>query len=373
MPKTDLHCHLGGSIRITTLIEFARKFNIKLPSYKPEILKKHILCKEDKEKCLNNYLLPFRICESIFRRAEVFQRVAYEVCEDAAQENVKLFELRFAPTNYTTQRLKLNSIIKATLDGLNRAARDFNMHTGLIICGIRNDMEATRKAAELAVNFKRDGVVGFDLAGPEVGYRPKLFQDAFEPVHRNFIPVTIHAGEEDTVASIAEAIIYLNARRIGHGIAMRESFDLLSFVNRTRIGIEVCPTSNIDTGSVKSYQTHPIRNYFNSDLRISINTDNRLVSDTTVTKEYMRLIEELGFTKEEILKIARYGIKSAFMNVYSRNNFLIEFDRFAKKQGVIISRHYHKDNRMLRMIKSRVGTNGMLQAKEKMNKFNSFL
>ena len=328
MPKTDLHCHLGGSIRLKTLLELGDKYGIKLPSYKEEELKKFVIFKDRPVKSLSSYLDGIKICESVFVKAESFSRVAYELCQDAAEENVKIMEVRFAPTNYESEELQLNEIVEATLDGLTRAARDFKILNGLIICGIKTDMDATRKAAEIAINYQDQGVVGFDMAGKEKGYRPKQFRDLITPVLYNFLPVTIHAGEDDSVASVAEALIYLNARRIGHGITIRESSKLLNYINKSRIGIEICMTSNVDTGAVHSYQTHPIRSYFKRDLRLSINTDNRLCSDTNITKEYMHLLDHTGFTRPDIFRLAKDGIKSAFLDTKTMKTILKDFDEY---------------------------------------------
>jgi len=338
MPKTDLHCHLGGSIRLNTLIELADKYGIELkdkdgariPVNDVNKLKENLVCKNKSNKSLEKYLNSITICESVFKKAEAFQRVAYEVCEDAHKENVKIFELRFGPTRYESESLRLYEIVEATLDGLEKASKDFNMHAGLIICGIRTDEKATKKAAEIAVNYQEKGIVGFDLAGKEEGYRPKQFREIIKPVLNNFLPVTIHAGEEDTVGSIAEALIELNARRIGHGTSLRESTKLMEYMDEARIGIEICMTSNVDSGCVAAYETHPVRSYFQRNLRISINTDNRTISDTTVTNEYLMLMSKLGLKQEDIYKLGRHGIKSAFLDSRETKKSLDEFDAYKK-------------------------------------------
>ncbi len=330
MPKTELHCHMGGAMRLDTVLELADRYGVRLPARDDKELRKQVVFKNRKERSLPAYLEGISICESVMVKAEAFQRVMYEICEDASKENVKVLELRFGPTNYD-KRSKLHEVVEAALDGLKRAAEDFHMYTGLIICGIRTDKEATRRAAEIAVNYMDDGVVGFDLAGKEAGNRPRQFIDVIQPVLHNFLPVTIHAGEDDTVGSIAEAIVYLNARRIGHGVSIRESTKLFNYVNKTRLGIEICPTSNVDTGSVCSYATHPVRSYFKRDLRLSINTDNPTISDTSITKEYAHLIESLGFTQHEVFKLAKNGIKSAFLDSRTTKLLLEEFDEFTRR------------------------------------------
>jgi adenosine deaminase len=334
MPKTDLHCHLGGSMRIETILELADKHGITLPSADEDELKKSIVFKDRAVKSLASYLDCIKTCESVLVSPDAFRKAAYEVCEDAHNENVKVFELRFGPTNYRRENLKLYEIVEATLDGIKTAARDFSMQTGLIICGIRTDMDATRLAAEIAINYQDAGVVGFDLAGKENGHPPSDFKEILLPVLMNFMPVTIHAGEDGGVRYVAEALAFLNAQRIGHGVSIRESPRVMEYMNETRKGIEICLTSNIDTGSVASFETHPIRPYLQKDLRISINTDNRTISDTDVTHEYMTLMRELSFSQQEVYLIAQRGIKSAFLDNREKQRLLTGFDSFVEKYPV---------------------------------------
>lgn len=326
MPKAELHCHLGGSMRLETILDLAEENQVKIPARNTEELRKLVVFKDKENKSLQEYLVGIKICESVLKKPEDFKRAAYEICEDASKETVKVMELRFGPTNYVSEKLKLHEIVEGTLEGLKEASNKFNMYTGLIICGMKTSLQETKKAAQIAINYQDNGVIGFDLAGPENGYRPKLFEGVIMPVLKNFLPVTIHAGEEDTVASIAEALIYLNAKRIGHGVSLRESPRIIKYFDSTRIGLEVCPTSNIDTGSVSDISVHPIRDYFNRGLRVCVNTDNRTISDTNLTNEYNLLINELGFTKPEILTLAKNGFKAAFMNNIDRRKVLNAFD-----------------------------------------------
>ncbi|MFH0797888.1 MAG: adenosine deaminase, partial [Candidatus Woesearchaeota archaeon] len=240
MPKTDLHCHLGGSVRLDTVLELASNYGIQLPATDRDKLRSEIVYKDKQDKSLASYIKGIKVCESVLIRPEAFQRAAYEICEDAHTENVRVLELRFAPTNYVHDSLRLHDVVESTLDGLRKGAKKFNMLTGLIICGIKSDMKSVREAAEVAVNYQDYGVVGFDLAGREKGYPPKMYREVIMPVLHNFLPVTIHAGEEDTVSSIAEAIIHLNARRIGHAVTLRESTKLVEYANKTRLGLEIC-------------------------------------------------------------------------------------------------------------------------------------
>jgi adenosine deaminase len=326
MPKAELHCHLGGSMRLSTILDLADSNGIRLAARDEKELRHLVVYKERQDKSLAAYLDCIAICESVLVNQEAFSRAAYEVCEDNHAENVKLLELRFGPTNYVSETLRSHEIMEAVIDGLRRGARDFDMYTGLIICGIRTDPEATRKAAQIAVNFQRQGVVGFDLAGMEHGYRPSTLAEYIKPVFRNFLPVTCHAGEDDTVASIADALIYLNAQRIGHGVSLRESPKILDYMDQTRIALEICPTSNEDTGVVADLETHPLPHYYHEGLRIAICTDNRTISDTNLTNEYARIIHQFNIKRDDILKIVKGSFKAAFINSRDKKKLLDHFD-----------------------------------------------
>jgi adenosine deaminase len=350
MPKSDLHCHMGGSMSPALVLELGQKYGVKLPAddlegITNELVFRRKVAKKGMEKSLANYIDCIKIAESVLVRPEAFEKAAYEICKDANSEGVNIFELRFGPTNYE-KHVKIYEAVEATLSGLRIASKEFNMHTGLIICGIKTNIEATARAAQIAVNYQNKGVVGFDLAGKEVGYNPKLFEDVMRPVLLNFLPVTIHAGEEGSVRHIAEALIYLNAERIGHGVALRESTKAFNYIDIRRKGLEICMTSNIDTGSVASYDVHPIREYYADDLRVSINTDNRTTSDTNITKEYMVLLDRLGFSMKDVFILEKHSIKSAFFeNSKVMKQYLVELEKYAKQFGVSIRDEDHSQEK----------------------------
>lgn len=157
MPKAELHCHLGGSMRLETILDLASDNHVNISAKNKEELVKQIVFKNQERKSLQAYLEGIKVCESVLRKPEDFQRTAYEICSDAAKENVKVMELRFGPTNYASKNLKLYEIVEGTLDGLKKAESKFDMYIGLIICGIRTDIEATKKAVEIAVNYQDRG------------------------------------------------------------------------------------------------------------------------------------------------------------------------------------------------------------------------
>ncbi len=330
MPKTDLHCHMGGSIRPGTLVELAKDYKIKLPTYDENEILEHIQFKHQENKSLENYLKLFDLTESVLRTPEAFYRVAYEIVEDAWNERVEIMELRFAPTNYLTHGLKMHQIIEPSLAGLKDAARNFGVITGLIICGHRNHPELIRRAAEAAALYRGRGVVGFDLAGQEKGTDHKNYKEDIEPVFDCWMPITIHAGEEGGVESIDKAVRHLRADRIGHGRALTQGDNIFDYLDEIRKPLEICISSNVDTGVVDTYDTHPVRQYFEYNLRLNINTDNRTVSDTSMTKEYMILMRHLGFSQAQVFKLAKWGFKNAFLRNKVIDHKLSIFDQYVK-------------------------------------------
>ncbi len=324
VPKTDLHCHLGGSLRISTLIDEAQRQKIELPSYDEEELRRHVV--KDEAESLTDYLSAFALTESVMRDPRALRRVAYELAEDAYRENVKVLEMRYAPTNYQSSSFKLYHIVESVLEGIEQAQRDFDMLVGLIICGLKHDRQATEEAVQLAVAYKRSGVLGFDLAGPEYGHPPKDFAKIMKPVFKNFIPVTIHAGEAYGAKSIADSVIHLNARRIGHATSLFQFDRLTNYIEITGLGLELCLSSNVHTNAIPSVQTHPIRQMMREGLRFSLNTDNRLVSNTDITNEMRLLVNELGFKKGDIIKMVKGGVKSSFFRKSEKRWALDQMD-----------------------------------------------
>ena len=313
LPKTDLHVHLDGSLRIPTIIDLAKKQNIDLPSFDEGKLARHVMTGKNCHN-LAEYLYGFQITLSVLQDASALQRVAYELAEDAAAENVWYMEVRYSPILHTQKGLKLTAIVDAVVAGLKEAEKKFNIKTGVIICGMRNiNPETSLQLAELAVAYKNKGVVAFDLAGQEENYPAKKHKEAFYIIRNNNINTTAHAGEAYGPESIRQAIHYCGAHRIGHGTRLYEDGDLLNYVNDHRIPIETCLLSNVQTGAADSLEKHPLRFYFDYGLRVTINTDNRLISNTSVTNEFYLAAKHLNFNLDDIKSMIVDGFKSAFL------------------------------------------------------------
>lgn len=322
LPKTDLHCHLDGSLRLSTILNLAERQRVKLPADTEDGLAKAIhrgeVCKD-----LVEYLKAFDITCSVMQTEEALERTAYELAEDAANEGVWHLEVRYAPVLHTRRGLSLARINDAVLHGLRRAQRDFSISTGVILCGIRNmDPRDSYRLAELAVAYKGRGVVAFDLAGGERGNPAKVHSKAFELIRENNMNVTVHAGEAYGPPSIKQALHDCGANRIGHGTRLAEDGDLLAYVTDHRIPLEVCLLSNVQTSVIDDLSRHPLRLYFDLGVRVSLNTDNRLITDTTVTDELWRAHVDLGFTLEELKILLVQGFKSAFLPYREKRTLL---------------------------------------------------
>jgi adenosine deaminase len=313
LPKTDLHCHLDGSLRLDSILDLAQQQGIDLPADTSEGLFE-LIYPGPECRSLDDYLKAFDITLKVLQTEQALFRAAYELGEDAARENVRYLEVRYSPMLHTERGLKLTAIVEAVIQGLRAAERDFGIRTGVILCGIRSiSAESSLRMAELCVAFKNRGVVGFDLAGAEYNYPAKHHKQAFQLILDNNVNCTAHAGEAYGPESIAQAIHYCGAHRIGHGTRLRENGDLLNYVNDHRIPLEVCLSSNVQTGAAPDIQSHPLPFFFNYGLRVTINTDNRLVTDTTVSKELLLCHQHYGLDLDDIKEILISGFKSAFL------------------------------------------------------------
>jgi adenosine deaminase len=335
LPKTDLHVHLDGSLRIGTILELAEAQGIALPANTPEALLSAMNC-GIRTGSLVEYLKAFDVTLRVLQTEEALVRVAYELCEDAARENVRYMEVRYAPMLHTQRGLRLTTVVEAVLSGIQRAREELGVHAKVIICGIRNiSPESSLEMARLAVAYKNRGVVGFDLAGAEYDHPPKRHREAFELIRNNNINCTIHAGEAFGPESIAQAIHVCGAHRIGHGCRLWENGDLLAYVNDHRIPLECCPSSNVQTGAVPELTRHPIKLYHDLGLRVTVNTDNRLITDTTVSRELFVCHSELGMPLADIKHIVLNGFKAAFLPFHQRQDYV---RRIAEELT-----HFHED------------------------------
>lgn len=327
LPKTDLHCHLDGSLRLRSILAMAEEQKVKLPAHDADKLFKLIYPGEEC-KSLEDYLKAFDITLAVLQTEGALFRAAYELAEDCAKENVRYLEVRYAPMLHTRNGLKLTQIVEAVLAGLRQAKRDYGIRYGLILCGIRSiSAESSVRMAELCVAYKNRGVVGFDLAGAEYNFPAKDHKEAFQLILNNNVNCTAHAGEAYGPESIAQAIHFCGAHRIGHGTRLRENGDLLNYMNDHRIPLEICLSSNVQTRAAADFASHPLPFYFSYGLRVTINTDNRLVTDTTVSKELLLVHQSYGFGLDDIKELIVSGFKSAFLPYREKADVLKEITK----------------------------------------------
>ncbi len=333
VPKVLLHDHLDGGLRPQTVIELAKdlKYN-KLPTKDPIELGDWFHRGANKGN-LVEYLQGFEHTCAVMQTKESLQRVAYEMMEDMKKDGVCYVETRFAPVFHTSKGLYHEDVVNAVLEGLEKGKQDFGVGYGLILCGMRN-MKNTLEIAELAVNFRNHGVVGFDLAGEEGGYPPKKHIEAFQFIQRANFNITIHAGEAFGKESIWQAIQWCGAHRIGHATHLLEDIsldkegnvvsfgDLAQYVLDKRIPLEICLLSNVHTGAVDKIENHPFGILFKEKFRVTINTDDRLMSNTNMTKEFMTAIQNFNLNLEDIEKITINSMKSAFNPYKERLHYI---------------------------------------------------
>ena len=312
LPKAELHCHLDGSLRPATMIELGLEHGKPMPAPDADSLREFM--RVDDARHLEDYLERFAITLSVMQTESALERVAFELAEDAAADGVRYIEVRYAPVLNTREGLTLEQAVEAPLRGLARAEREHGVVGRVIVCSLRHmPLSTSQELAELAVAYRHHGVVGFDLAGGEVGNPARAHAPAFEYARSHDLPCTCHAGEGDDASSVREAIHVCGAHRIGHATRLIEDTSLTDYCNDRRIPLEICLTSNVQTRAARSYATHPFREYFDRGLNVVLNTDNRLMSGTTLTDEYVHAAQSLEFTFDELAEVALNGFESAFL------------------------------------------------------------
>jgi adenosine deaminase len=335
VPKVLLHDHLDGGLRPQTVVELANDLQYKkLPTYDPDELAQWFR-RGAQRGSLPLYLEGFAHTCGVMQTEEALERVAYEMLEDMYNDGVVYVETRFSPVFHTERGLHWDEVLNAVLKGLERGKKDFGVEYGVIICAMR-DMRLSQEMAELAVDFRERGVVGFDLAGEEGGFPPKKHVDAFHFIQRSNFNITIHAGEAFGIESIWQAIQWCGAHRIGHATRLIEDIGvdkhdpsnivsmgyLAQYVLDKRIPLEICLTSNVDTGAVKSMEEHPFGLLFKYRFRVTLNTDDRLMSNTSMTNEFKVAHQAFGLKLQDLEKITINSMKSAFIP-YNRRIKLI--------------------------------------------------
>jgi adenosine deaminase len=326
IPKAELHCHLDGSVRPQTLLELGRDLGVKMPRDTADALRDYMLVSD--AKSLEDYLKRFEVTVSVMQTAEAIERIAYELGTDAAADGVRYIEVRNAPILNSRGRLSMAEALEAQIRGLEKAESEHGIIARSIVCSLRQLPPATSlELAQLAVEYKDSGVVAFDLAGGEYGFPASHHAEAFAYARKHNLAVTVHAGEGDGPRSVRDAVHACGAHRLGHATRLIEDPDLTQYVNDRRIGLEICLTSNVQTHAAKSYESHPLREYFDRGMNLTLNTDNRLMSGTTLTDEYVYAAKKLDFSLDELCTLALNGFEAAFLPWEQRVKLLDEVAR----------------------------------------------
>jgi len=322
LPKVELHCHLDGCPRPESILDEAKKQNVNLPTHDLNELT-HYLKIDRKLKSLVEYIERFDLTLSVMQTPESLTRFAFELIEDVAKENVRYIEIRYSPILHQQKGMTLDMAVDAVKKGLKKGEKRYGVRSGIIVCGIRHiSPEASLTLADLTVRYKNKGVVGYDLAGAEENFPAKEHREAFYQIRNHNINTTIHAGEAYGPASIHQAIHYCGANRIGHGTRLKQDKNLMSYINDHRIPLEVCLTSNWQTRSVRSLKQHPFKFYYDQGIRVTLNTDNRLMSNTTLTKEFMLAHNLFNFQLHDFREITIIAMKSAFLPHQERRKMI---------------------------------------------------
>ncbi|MFC2079476.1 adenosine deaminase [Candidatus Bipolaricaulota bacterium] len=327
LPKAELHVHLDGSMRLKTIkalaatlpeeTAFPKHFNFKKALTPP------------KRCSLPEYLKAFDVTVAVLQTAAALERAAYELCQDVSKENVLYLEVRFAPLLHLEAGLSPREVVQAVLRGLKQGEEKFGMHTGLILSAMRDrSLEHSMEVAQLTAQFSTKGVVAFDLAGPERQHPPQIHREAIAMAVESGVRITLHAGEGCCPEQV-RAALEMGAERIGHGVYLHKDPATEKYVAEERIPLEICPTSNLQvSGIMDSYADHPLKRYFDLGIPITLNTDNRLMSNIDLTHEYQAVVGAFGFDAKQIRQISLNGIEAAFASDSVKDQLRAKLDAF---------------------------------------------
>lgn len=312
LPKIELHCHLDGSLRPSTVMELALINNIDLPSHDLNVLKDHLRA-PDSCPSLDEYLKRFDLPIAVLQWEDTLERAAFELMEDAANDGVKYIEIRFAPLFHQEKGLSIEKIVESVIRGMRIAEKLFDIKGNIILSFLKfMPVESIYGVVDKCKAYLGKGVVAVDLAGSEDEHFAHAFVEAMAYAKSLGYRVTIHAGETGFGVNVLESIELLGAERIGHGVNIRDHKDAYDKVKNLNIALEMCPTSNIQTKAVKSIHDHPAYDFLNDGLPVTISTDNRTVSNTTMTEEFELCSSALAFSEDIYKQIYLNSIEAAF-------------------------------------------------------------
>ena len=332
LPKADLHRHLEGSLRLSTLTEIAREHGVDLPSYDIEDLRPYVQITNDPAD-FHRFLEKFRLLRRFYKTPEAVARVAYEAVADAAEDNVKYLELRFNPAALArTQGFSFEEVADWVIESVHRAQRDYAIGVRLIATIVRDEgIENARRILKVALARQKAGLVGLDLAGDEVNFNAEPFVPLFRAAREAGMGLTVHAGEAGGAENVRQAVVEMGAQRIGHGVRAIENSDVIKLLRDQQVTLEICPTSNLQTGVMHNFSHHPLRDLYMLGVRVTLNTDDPSVSDTTLTDEYLVALMAMGLRMNHLRAMTLNALHAAFLPDCERQvleeQVMSEFDR----------------------------------------------
>lgn len=313
LPKIDLHRHLEGSLRLKSLVDIAKEYDLDVPK-DIEVLRPYVQVTSEPPNAFT-FLAKFEMLRNFYRTPEAIKRLVYEAVEDAALDNVKYLELRFSPQALSRVRgYALSSVTDWTIEAVNQASKDHDIDVKLIITLVRhNSVEQAKKVARLAYDRQDQGIVGLDLAGDEINCPADPFIPIFQEARQRGLGITVHAGEWMGADTVRQAINELGAHRIGHGTRTVEDPAVMELSRRNNISMEICLTSNVQTASVKHLQQHPLQKFIKSGISTTLNTDDPSISNITLTHEFNEAINKFQLNYANLRDLAFSAIEAAFL------------------------------------------------------------
>lgn len=312
-PKVELHRHLEGSIRVETFLDIARKEKVYLPTYDVEKFRRLVQVNDDPPDFLN-FLDKFKVFRGFYPNRHAIERVTYEVVEDAARDNIKYLELRYSPTHFACgQKFPEEEVIRWIQGAIERAMELYDIEVIPLVTISRNyGIELAEHTVRIAVKYSGKYFFGLDLAGDEINYPAHPLAHLFKMVRDSGMGLTLHAGEAGGPENVIEAVEKFSCDRIGHGVQAAKSEHAMAAIKENGVMLEICPTSNIHTGVVQSLETHPLKAFYQKGIPVSINTDDPMVSNITLTDEYVNVTKKMGFTEEALKSVNRMALEHSF-------------------------------------------------------------
>lgn len=319
LPKIELHCHLDGSVRPQTIIELANMKNIDIPSKNIEEIKNMMVAPKDC-KSLDEYLKRFELPGLIMQDEDSLERIAFELMEDASRENIVYIEIRFAPLLHINKDLTTKQVIESVLKGIRKAESTYDIKGNLILSCMRTmSVESSYDVIEAGKEYLNNGVVAVDLCSSENEQFCEKFEEPIALARSYGYRVTIHAGETGIGENVYDAITLLKAERIGHGVFIKDCEKAYNLVKEKNVTLEMCPTSNLQTKAIKNIENYPLNNFHKDGIKVSLNTDNRTVSDIDLTNEYNIIFNNFEMNEDDYKVIYLNSIEASFADKNTKN------------------------------------------------------